>query len=184
MNSAQTEKLQYESAGPCGLIYSKIQVSPGTPSYIAPSQLSIIRLSPSTMVPNDKKPLDFQGSDAAQDVNSKLDEFHLGLNRMIIEKDRKSRGTLPGFPGLVTWGSGSGPQVTWRKASVVLRRLLREILPVATGPILFSVAGHVVSGIMPVVEGALEGRILRVVSVLHALMRARSLMLSHPEVLV
>ncbi|KAK1219148.1 hypothetical protein PQX77_018144 [Marasmius sp. AFHP31] len=99
--------------------------------------------------------------DAVQDVDSKLDEFHLGVHRMFIEKDKKSRGTLHGM-GRFDFGMMSGKQATWSKTWAVLKRLFKEILPIAAGPIVFSVVGHVVSGIMPVAEGVLESRILRV----------------------
>ncbi|KAJ8078030.1 hypothetical protein PM082_000232 [Marasmius tenuissimus] len=97
--------------------------------------------------------------DIMQDVDSKLDVFHLGLHRMYIEKDKKSRGTLHGMNRI---GTISQTQATWGKTSEVLKRLFKEILPIAAGPVLFSVVGHIVRGIMPVAEGALEVRILRV----------------------
>ncbi|KAL0067404.1 hypothetical protein AAF712_005633 [Marasmius tenuissimus] len=97
--------------------------------------------------------------DIMQDVDSKLDVFHLGLHRMYIEKDKKSRGTLHGMNRI---GTISQTQATWGKTSEVLKRLFKEILPIAAGPVLFSVVGHIVRGIMPVAEGVLEVRILRV----------------------
>ncbi|KAL0067406.1 hypothetical protein AAF712_005635 [Marasmius tenuissimus] len=109
------------------------------------------------MTPNEKAVVLQQ--DVVQDVDSKLDEFHLGVYRMFIEKDKKSRGTLH---GMRTFGMMSGKQATWSKTWGVLKRLFKEILPIAAGPIVLSIMGHVVRGIVPVVEGALESRILRV----------------------
>ncbi|KAJ8078035.1 hypothetical protein PM082_000237 [Marasmius tenuissimus] len=88
------------------------------------------------MVPDEKAVV--LRRDTVEDVDSKLDEFQLGVHRMFIEKDKKSRGTLH---GMRTFGMMSGKQATWSKTWTVLKRLFKEILPIAAGPIVFSVVG-------------------------------------------
>ncbi|KAK1219146.1 hypothetical protein PQX77_018142 [Marasmius sp. AFHP31] len=92
--------------------------------------------------------------DTELDVDSKLEEHHLGVWRMFIEKDAKSQLTETRMKTL----KSRDQNATWR----VLRRFFRDIIPIAAGPVAFSVLGHVVSGIVPVVEGVLDSRILRV----------------------
>ncbi|KAK1222460.1 hypothetical protein PQX77_014696, partial [Marasmius sp. AFHP31] len=92
--------------------------------------------------------------DTELDVDSKLEEHHLGVWRMFIDKDAKSQLTETRMKTL----KSRDQNATWR----VLRRFFRDIIPIAAGPVAFSVLGHVVSGIVPVVEGVLDSRILRV----------------------
>ncbi|KAJ8078037.1 hypothetical protein PM082_000239 [Marasmius tenuissimus] len=92
--------------------------------------------------------------DAELDVDSKLEEHHLGIWRMFIEKDAKSHSTKTRMRTL----RSRDQNATWS----VLRRFFRDIIHIAAGPVAFSVLGHVVSGILPVMDGVLASRILRV----------------------
>ncbi|KAK1218562.1 hypothetical protein PQX77_018740 [Marasmius sp. AFHP31] len=96
----------------------------------------------------------YQDDDGDVDVDSELEEYRFGLYRMFIENNTRSRAAATYY---------ETPRYVRRQGtSVVLRRFFRDIIPIAAGPVGYSVMGHVVGGILPVVEGILESQILRI----------------------
>ncbi|KAK1218564.1 hypothetical protein PQX77_018742 [Marasmius sp. AFHP31] len=93
--------------------------------------------------------------DSEVDIDTKLEEYHdLGLWRMFIEKDAESRA--------ITTRPETLKSPRGQANFVVLRRFFRDMITIAAAPVGLSVLGHFVGGIVPVVEGILESRILRI----------------------
>ena len=103
---------------------------------------------------------------AVVDVDSELEEYHVGLYRMFIAKNAldNNRDTVASLNPQPLAGRALQVQAQ-ATTSTVLRRFFRDMIPIAMGPMALSVLGQVVGGIVPVVEGILEGRVLRVVSI-------------------